>query len=62
MVFLSELSIGNQAVAALHSILSSKQTPVDRPAEGDAGQKFIQPSQAARILAEMRTRYFVIRA
>lgn len=60
MVFLSKLAIGNQAVAALHSILSSKQTPIDHAAEGDAREKVIQPSQAARILAEMRTRYFFI--
>lgn len=56
MVFISGLCIGNQAMVALHSILSSKQMPVDQPAEGDVSEKVIQPSQAARILAEMRTR------
>ncbi|XP_068681108.1 probable E3 ubiquitin-protein ligase HECTD4 isoform X3 [Montipora foliosa] len=56
MVYLSELSMGDQAVAALLSILSSKETPLDQPAEVEQGEKLLQPSQAARILAEIRTR------
>ena len=60
MVYLSELSMGDQAVAALLSILSSKETPLDQPAEVEKGEKLLQPSQAERILAEIRTRLFLM--
>lgn len=56
MVFLSELSMGEQAVTALISILFSKETVIDQPSEEDHSENIISPSPAARILAEIKTR------
>lgn len=56
MVFLSELSMGEQAVAALLCILTSVQALIDQPSEADQSEQIIEPSQASRILAEIRTR------
>ena len=59
MVFLSELSMGDQAVAVLLSILSAKETVFDQPSDVDAREVFITPSKAARILAEIKTRFLL---
>ena len=56
VVFLSELSMGDQAMAALLSILSSNETIVDQPSTVDQSEQIIVPSEAARILAEIKTR------
>ena len=56
VVFLSELSMGDQAMAALLSILSSNETIVDQPSTVDQIEQIIVPSEAARILAEIKTR------
>ena len=56
VVFLSELSMGEQAVTALISILFSKETVIDQPSEEDHSENIISPSPAARILAEIKTR------
>ena len=57
VVFLSELSMGEQAVASLLSILSSKETLLDQPSVEDHSESIISPSPAARILAELKTRW-----
>ena len=57
VVFLSELSMGEQAVAALISILTSKETILNSPpSDTDLSENIISPSPAARILAEIKTR------
>ena len=48
--------MGGQAVSALLPILSSKETEVDQPSHEEQNEQLIVPSQAARILAEIRTR------
>ena len=48
--------MGEQAVAALLSILTSKETLIDQPSEVDQSENIISPSPAARILAEIKTR------
>ena len=58
-MFLSELSMGDQAVAVLLSILSAKETVFDQPSDVDAREVFITPSKAARILAEIKTRFLL---
>ena len=58
-MFLSELSMGDQAVAVLLSILSAKETVFDQPSDVDARDIFITPSKAARILAEIKTRFLL---
>ena len=49
--------MSDQAVATLLSILSSKETVVGQPSELDQSEVTVTPSQAARILAEIKTRY-----
>lgn len=56
MVFLSELSMGEQAVAALLSILSSKETLLDQFSVVDHSENIISLSPATRLLAELKTR------
>jgi len=56
VVFLGELSMGEQAVGSLLSILSSKETLLDQPSVEDQSENIISPSPAARILAELKTR------
>jgi len=48
--------MGEQAVASLISILSSKETLLDQPSVEDQSENIISPSPAARILAELKTR------
>ena len=49
--------MGEQAVAALLSILTSEETSLDPPSsEADRHENIISPSPAARILAEIKTR------
>ena len=48
--------MGDAAGAALLSILTSKEIVIDEPSEVDQSEISIVPSQAARILAEIRTR------
>lgn len=48
--------MGEQAVAALRCILTSEQALIDQPSEADQSEQIIEPSQASRILAEIRTR------
>lgn len=56
VVFLSELSMSEQAVVSLLSILSSKETLLDQSSVEDHSENTISPSPAARILAELKTR------
>ena len=56
VVFLSKLSMGEQAVASLLSILSSRETILDQPSVEDQIENIISPSPATRILAELKTR------
>ena len=56
VVFLSKLSMGEQAVASLLSILSSRETILDQPSVEDQSENVILPSPATRILAELKTR------
>ena len=55
MVFLSDLSIVDQAVGALLSILSAKEAPVGQSHMSEIENTLV-PSPAARILAEIKTR------
>ena len=48
--------MGDQAMAALLSILNSNETIVDQPSTVDQSEQIIVPSEAARILAEIKTR------
>ena len=45
-----------QTVAALLTILNSKEITFDQLLEADQSEKVVPPSPAARILAEMKTR------
>ncbi|PFX24720.1 putative E3 ubiquitin-protein ligase HECTD4 [Stylophora pistillata] len=56
VVFLSELSMEEQTVAALLTILNSKEVILDKLLESDQSEKVVLTSPAARILAEMKTR------
>lgn len=51
--------MGDQAVAVLLSILSAKETVFDQPPDVDERKVFITPSKAARILAEIKTRFLL---
>ena len=55
-MFLSELSMEEQTVAALLTILNSKEVILDKLLEADQSEKVVLTSPAARILAEMKTR------
>ena len=48
--------MGDQAIASLLSILSSKEALLDQPFVEDQSESIISPSPAARILAELKTR------
>ena len=56
VVYLSKLSMGEQALASLLSILSSKEAILDQPSVEDQSENVILPSPATRILAELKTR------
>lgn len=45
-----------QTVAALLTILNSKEITFDQLLEADQSEKVVPPSPAARIVAEMKTR------